>query len=391
MANVEVVGEYHTDGSGPRYLKRSIDKMSPDQAKNTIIYMEYSLVMNGVIQAYYRGEISDAELKTALMGHSFAFARENGALEFETIKAAKEKGIPVVAYDTRDTIDGAFNGVTAFDRIRERKQQMRENELTEYTQKIAEAKSPEEKAKLAAERDARMAEIDKSLELLERYKDDPLVVKLDQTVRDTMTNDAFAGQGFAAAKAEVTAALIVTETQEAYRRNNGIVLIGEAHLAGSMVNRFKDYNQIGYAGAFDEALESQGAKVKLVSLRSKAEGFLDDPKDPKAFRLAEKFDEYVILGEDGKERRFKTIDDLSTVVLNESDEKTKAQLVFGVKQIGMAGPQEGLPDAAHSPFAGLIDPKLMSKIRASVDLSDTVGNSIPQKVASKQTDGPALG
>lgn len=296
--DITILGENHTNNSGMWEATR-LARAQP----GTVIQMEMPAVFNGVFDAYYRGEISDDQIRTLMRGYVFTDNYERASQWADSIIEAKNNGVRVMAYDPRDMIEGRSEGRTGLESYLDRKEQQYHKERQEAEAATARWGG----TGVMATMQPRLTDMEGSLALMRRYgSTDPLHERIVAAGLE---------QGY---NSDLISAMIISSQQP--RGGQSVVVAGENHISGQV--QMLGVKNFGAFGVLDEALESLGYQPKVYAVRDSADAFLTTSRAEVATR--EVYDGFITINESGERRVFDNRASLERSLRSTSPENTDA-------------------------------------------------------------------
>lgn len=351
---ISIIAEHHDNLSG---IQELLNQAREAPAGSTVL-LEMQAVMNGPIEAFYRGEYSQQQLADIFSGYYFEQYQDRGDDMAAAVAELRELGIQAIAYDSRSIVESREHGHDALDFYSERNNRMLIQEMSAFDMRINDLQA--RAADLPADSDERQNYIDEIASLqMDRTARGNAIRASIYAIEDTLANSEYFPQIEQITEATSASGtdnpdIITAQVIDRFQGEQTLVFLGEVHVSGQVI---EGLNQRAY-GIVDEALEALGHEVRIVSVRASLDDFVYGHDDLNALNHVTREDyAHIVVDEHTGERgpRFESQAELQQAVLASADAELTAAITSGEMRVGVVDASDRLPEATqHDQFAALL-------------------------------------
>lgn len=345
---IDIVAESHGDEAGLAEIRHRVEGAKP----GTTVLLELPTLLNGPISAYYNGDINKSGLKRIMEGYAFVDFVDHADQITNLIVDLKERGVPVVAYDARETHEASVKNQSTFEHYAERKNAQMEVEIKAFNKSLDAAKAKnmpaEDIASMISEFDSRQKIVQLSIDRIKEFQDKPLVHMSEEVIHRL--------QAAGTTNMDLLGAAVIDRFTGP--QGNSIVQVGDVHVNGRIYNWQQDYMMAESNGILHEGLKELGYQPHITYARPSARDFVvkkeDLAKSPAVVGVV--FDEFVTHDPDtGARISYKSAEEVAAAVYK-ADPDHKHEFAKSLDNGGQISSETGntAPTADHSQFAGML-------------------------------------
>jgi hypothetical protein len=319
MPTFTLIAEGHATSAG----KQLLSHLAGLPPANSLVFLEYPALYNGIFDAYHTGKISDRQFEATLRAGVAEHAHGSIPSLMMLHRQLKQQGTTVIAYDVRNIIDAQRHGMSESAWHKKEIAGVANIELsaapTRKDLETIEARIPGSIALFA---------------LMDTYGNAPITQRIRTLTRDAMNRGV------------VNADAIATLVMEDHAKENNLVLLGAGHVNGIASPPLQLY------GIVDEALQARGHRTKIVYPLSTTRDYADVAY-MQACQTYQVFENHVLMdGATGKEKKtYQSIAALRDDLLKQYPELKN----IDISAIGATCSDSALPKASdHKEFGPLL-------------------------------------